>query len=287
MKFVYPFLADYGKDFGWFRTGGPGLANCMFVAARAYSYAKKYDAEFIDPTWFKLSVGPYIRREKDKRHYLGLFEQIGITGMKKWSLIHKVTHTEKELKAFEIAKNGVLKVNTLGNYFKDINPQDAKEYFDRAIKHSIKDVVLKDDFSLKIAVHVRLGDYVNYADILTPIEWYVKVIKKFAKLNPELEFCVFSDGTDEQLEEILALPNTHRVFYGSALADIYAISQCQFVVASHSTFSAWGAFMGHKPIVFHKCGFMPIYNDNSQIQYVLGDFEKLPEDVMDFIKTII
>ncbi len=203
--------------------------------------------------------------------------------MKKWSLIHKVTHTEKELKAFEIAKNGVLKVNTLGNYFKDINPRDAKEYFDRAIKHSIKDFVLKDDFSKKIAVHVRLGDYVNYADILTPIKWYVKVIKKFAKLNPELEFCVFSDGTDEQLSEILALPNTHRVFYGSALADIYAISQCQFVVASHSTFSAWGAFMGHKPIVFHKCDFMPIYNDNSQIQYVLGDFEKLPEDVMDFI----
>lgn len=32
MKSVYPFLADYGKDFGWFRTGGPGFANCVLVA---------------------------------------------------------------------------------------------------------------------------------------------------------------------------------------------------------------------------------------------------------------
>ena len=56
----------------------------MFVTARAYSYAKKYDAKFMNPTWFKLNVGPYIRREKDKRQYFGLFEQVGITGVKKW-----------------------------------------------------------------------------------------------------------------------------------------------------------------------------------------------------------
>ena len=32
--YFYPVLSDY--DFGWFRLSGPGLANCMFVAARAY-----------------------------------------------------------------------------------------------------------------------------------------------------------------------------------------------------------------------------------------------------------
>ena len=31
--YFYPVLSDY--DFGWFRLSGPGLANCMFVAAPA------------------------------------------------------------------------------------------------------------------------------------------------------------------------------------------------------------------------------------------------------------
>lgn len=34
MKYYYPALSD--KDLGWIRIGGPGLANCMFLAANAY-----------------------------------------------------------------------------------------------------------------------------------------------------------------------------------------------------------------------------------------------------------
>lgn len=33
-KYYYPVLSD--KDLGWFRIGGPGLANCMFFASNAY-----------------------------------------------------------------------------------------------------------------------------------------------------------------------------------------------------------------------------------------------------------
>ena len=39
MKYYYPALSD--KDLGWIRIGGPGLANCMFLAANAYISSKE------------------------------------------------------------------------------------------------------------------------------------------------------------------------------------------------------------------------------------------------------
>lgn len=38
-KYYYPALSN--RDYGWFRVGGPGLANCMFFAANAYISACK------------------------------------------------------------------------------------------------------------------------------------------------------------------------------------------------------------------------------------------------------
>ncbi len=55
----------------------------------------------------------------------------------------------------------------------------------------------------------------------------------------------FSDGTDEELNDILALAGARRVFYGNALADIVAISRCGLLIGgSYSTFATWGAFFG-------------------------------------------
>lgn len=79
--YFYPVLSDY--DFGWFRLSGPGLANCMFVAARAYILSRRENAGYISPTWTKLSPGTFLRREKDKRVYFKIFNELGIRGLKK------------------------------------------------------------------------------------------------------------------------------------------------------------------------------------------------------------
>lgn len=83
----YPRLSD--KDFGWIRLSGPGLANCMFVAARAYINSQIYGTTFIAPTWCKISIGPWLRNEKDKRIYNRLFESIGVSGTKKIGIDNK------------------------------------------------------------------------------------------------------------------------------------------------------------------------------------------------------
>ena len=65
LHYSYPKLSNL--DYGWIRIGGPGLANCMFFAAKAYVYSRINKTEYIDPTWPKVSIGPCLRGEKDKR----------------------------------------------------------------------------------------------------------------------------------------------------------------------------------------------------------------------------
>lgn len=82
--YYYPQLSN--RDYGWFRIGGPGLANCLFFAANAYVQSRKHDGLFIEPTWRKFSIGPWLRHERDKRVYNRLFESYGIKGWRKFVL---------------------------------------------------------------------------------------------------------------------------------------------------------------------------------------------------------
>ena len=38
--YYYPKLSN--RDYGWFRVGGPGLANCLFFAVNAYVHYKQH-----------------------------------------------------------------------------------------------------------------------------------------------------------------------------------------------------------------------------------------------------
>ena len=280
-KYIYPRLGDV--DLGFVKMRGPGLANMMFVAARAYELAMRCGGRFISPTWCKLSIGPILRREKDKRFYFGLFRNYGISGLKKLWLIHHVTHQEHQMDEFKNCCHGVLEVKGLGNYFQDLSQELASDYFSRIIPRSTKRIVEKESFDNAVAIHVRLGDYTK--DVITPSEWFCAVIENMQKVNRNLKFLIFSDGSDEELAAILRLRNTRRVFFGNALADILAISNCKIVVASDSTFSAWGAFLGHRPVLFRHRHFPQLYKKgDSTPEYVLDNETAIPEDIIKLIK---
>ena len=281
MKCIYPSLSNL--DLGFFRLGGAGLANCMYVAARAYSYSLRYNAELIEPTWEKISIGPILRGEQDKRHYIGLFDKPFMHGLKKLKQIYKKMIAESEIETFVSSTDGVLKVSGLGNYFQDLNQKESAEYFNLIIKEHIKEIIDSENFDNVVAVHVRLGDYSSSQR--TPIMWYRDMIKIVSDYNPDLKFYVFSDGSDEELESIIELPHVERKFFGNALADILAISRCKLVLASDSTFSAWGAFLGNVPIIFPKRHFPPVYKNNSVMELVSENTE-LTAELSELLSTL-
>lgn len=225
------------------------------------------------PTWRKFSIGPVLRRERDKRVYNSLFNDIGICGIKKaWLIFSKRLFNREDVRLH----------NTLGNYFVDLNKDVAlvQEYFSLILKQETVEGVDIAQMKEMVAVHVRLGDYSN--KLRVEIEWYRNVIAKIQKRMPNQRFALFSDGYDEELALLLSMPNVKRYFGGNAFADMWAISKCKFVVASDSTFSAWGAFLGQRPILFCRRHFPPVYAGNVP-EAVIGTQADIPSEFWEYL----
>lgn len=257
MKYIYPKLpAVYTGPF--FRIGGNGLANCLFVYAKAIVLAHKHKAALIAPTWLNLSAGTYLRHEIDKRHYLGMINKNGeVSGIKRLLLLlfgakttEEVAHGKKDM--------GILVVEGIYDFFKPLLPYQSLIH--KYLLGHINPLLLKDvdsfDFSGCAAVHVRLGDFP--AGRRVPMEWYIAQIKKQDKIK---RFLLFSDGTDEELECLTDIDGVERVYFGGAIQDIIAISRCSFLIGADSSFSAWGAFLGQMPCVFYRLQFGTVLNN--------------------------
>lgn len=250
-KYIYPKLPSAVATTPFFRLSGSGLANCLYVYAHAIVRAQKTGAKILTPTWFNLSFGSYIRHQSDKRHYLGLFtNQFEVSGLKK---IIKLWLCSKHVKV----------IDNMGNYFADI--LDDVDIIAKYIEQHVVPVHLEKvnsfDFNNCVAVHIRLGDYPK--NVRVPITWYKEKIEEKQR-ERSYSFLIFSDGKDEELAELTSIPNVERVFFGNAIADIFAISKCYYMIGSDSTFSGWGAFLGQVPCVFYRKHYGPVLKNSSK-----------------------
>lgn len=278
--YIYPKLPAI-KNLGFIRLGGSGLANCMFVAARACVLSHETGYLLIDPTWARFSLGPFIRRERDKRNYIGLFKKTGISGLSKLFLLLRIPRIKPGLAVQ--ADCGIIVVEGLDNYFADLlnNQKLVKDYFSANIHSKVLEKVKNVDFSNVIGVHIRLGDYIQ--SIRTDIAWYGSLINQLIAITKgAYRIFIFSDGSDEELKSIITLNNCERTFFGNALADIIALSKCRLIIGSDSTFSGWGAFLGQVPIIFPRRHFPPVLLKNSQ-ELVLNNSTDLPNEYMNSI----
>lgn len=265
--YVNPVLSD--RDFGFARLGGPGLANCMFLAARAAILSKRLGATMLRPTWERIGIGQWFRREKDKRFYVGLFRKDPhLSGLKKFLLVKNKHHYDEGIAVG--VKDGVVMVSGLRGYFSDLwaDSDYVRQYFaENILPSAISNV--PDSMGNAIAVHVRLGDYP--AHWRTDIGWYEEsiniVLEEWKKRNSVISPTVklFSDGTDKELSRLLSIEGVERADFGNALADIIAISRCSMLIGSDSTFSGWGAFLGNVPCMFAHLHY----------GYPLKDYEKV------------
>lgn len=259
MKYIYPKLPAVRTN-AFFRIGGNGLANCLFVYAKAIIIAHLTGAKLISPTWFNLSIGTYLRKQADKRHYLGLIDTGDeISGIKKAYLLVAKKKT-LNLDEFQKKEAEILIVEGIYDFFTPlIDYQDVvSKYILSHINKSLLSKINQFDFNNTVAVHIRLGDFPASRRI--PMDWYKKEIIK----HTDSKILIFSDGTDKELKELLELPNTQRVFFGGAIQDIVAISRCSYLIGSDSSFSAWGAFLGQVPCSFYRLQFGRILVDLSK-----------------------
>tara|TARA_B100001250_G_scaffold40975_1_gene32431 strand:- start:13669 stop:14520 length:852 start_codon:yes stop_codon:yes gene_type:complete len=276
IKYTFVSLGIF-ESFG-IRIGGSGLGNILFPWARAIVYAKNNNLQRIQTSWKTLKFGTIFRRERDKRMYFNLFTgRDGVAGIRKFWLLH----FSNKVKMFSGMEN-------LFDSFIQDHDYVKSELLKIINPYYIKKVESLDGNS--VAIHIRMGDFQipNDETVLRdghwnyrlPLEWYKCIIKKIHK-HANIPIYVFSDGSDQELEEILQLENCSRVYFGSAVADMLALSRFKLLISSASTFSMWASFLGqHSTIWFPGQMRQKLINDRYIFEGEVDYDDELPESII-------
>ena len=301
MAYIYPQFSEF--ELPGVRLAGPGLGNLMLIYFRAWLVARERGYEFIWPTWPSIKPGAYLRREKDKRFYADLFRNRSgyIDGLKKQRLIRRRDAVTVNARAYDYSRIGGDSV-ILYKYF-HMDFEDLVPHVDEIREEIVRNLSrkssrgLEGDMSRCVNIHVRLGDFAVNTNALNAgrdnmrieIGWYAAIVRKLKDILGEgVAFNVFSDGSDEELGELLAIPGVRRVFYGNSLADILALSRAPLMVASGSSFSLWARFLGQCCSISYpnqiKDRVLKPGSDGFEIECV--EDAELPDAVKDAIKRL-
>lgn len=303
--YVYPKLSEY--DCGVFRLGALGLGNMLFPWARAIVTARQRNWEMIWPTWWQVGIGPIRRGQRDLRFYHNLFSRPSdyIGGLHRlWILSSLRRHgiNEREITCGHEWRDGFTNESIvifagMEGLFRSIIDDSAtvrRELY-RIVRPRHK-MLPTERLQRSIGVHVRLGDFQPFDEKAIaegktsrrlPIEWYVDIVKQILSqaLIP-MRIVVFSDGGDEELSQLLSLPNTERANFGSAISDMLALSQTSVLVASGSTYSMWASYLGRMPAVWFKGTRKgPIYPEKPEAEVEVGYMERLPTGFFDAVNS--
>ena len=229
-----------------------GLGNMLFPWARCVVWCRRTGARMLAPSWRKMRIGPYLRREPDKRSYHRLFLNGDyVTGADRAMVILTSRHrreteladgwtpTGRELVRFEFLGN------YLGHFFEPLRGSERLVH-DELLRITRRELLPQQPSEPFIGVHVRLGDY----PWRLPIDWYTHAVDRLRTQLGGLQVRVFSDGTDEELEPLLRLPDIDRVRGHSAITDMLDLAQACCLVPSGSTFSLWASYLGQVPTVW-------------------------------------
>lgn len=284
--------------------GRYGLTHGILAWARCRVWCEQHGATMVAPFWLKLRIGPYLRREFDKRNYFLLFHPgRGVAGLKRLALVlgAKRIDVRTEWPEIDIAGNGPTLIR-----FHNENTNNEQSFYQIA-EHG--DFLRRELIAITrprylpaevetpfIALHVRMGDFIlpqsatitNAVNTRLPVEWYADRLDALrAALGMPLRAVVFSDGDDASLAPLLEREAVSRAPRQQSVTDLLQIGQGVALIASRSGFSLWGAFLGNTPrISYPGQKIVPIHaHPERDIESAIGT--DIPSSFVDQIRPRI
>lgn len=121
-----------------------------------------------------------------------------------------------------------------------------------------------------VSIHVRRGDYVQHSGSFPPVTlgYIFEAMNYFLKIYNGIKFIVFSDDikwcqhhikltvsnlsgarTEEEINAVMKNLNEQLIFSEgrNELQDLSLMASCGHHIIANSTFSWWGAYLGHNP----------------------------------------
>lgn len=252
--------------YGYPRLSRYGLGNLLFPWARCFLWCRENNLPMIAPRWTQIRIGPYLRRERDKRNYQRLFEHHGyISGIRRAALLTSTPKIDEEHKdsALETTarKRQIVVFSEMATMFDPLrgHSQALRVEINRITRSQFIPQSRKD--TPYIGIHVRRGDFAapkteadlreGHTSLRIPLTWYIAAL---TKLRDSIEgwapALVFSDGTEKELADLLALPDVTLQRGNAAITDLLALANSRAIVASGSTFSMWASFLSQAPTIW-------------------------------------
>lgn len=254
--------------YGHADVGRYGLGHSLLAWARCVVWCHQTGAKMLAPRWLRLRVGPYLRRERDKRNYFLLFSGSGYVGgvARFWHLTRN-----RQISAESPDAAPVLAAPPPGTVvvFRNAVADNEKKHFSEVYGHAallhseLLRITRPAHRPVKpvqpfVAVHVRMGDFAAPSEVggirpgvhnvRLPVEWYAQMLVAVRQgLGADVPALVFSDGDDAALAPLLVLPSTQRPPQRPSITDMLTIAQAGLLISSGSGFSLWGAFLGEVP----------------------------------------
>lgn len=287
-----------------------GLGNQLFPLMRAYTFAHLNNLPVIVTNYHQLKMGPWLRREKNKRKYNGFFTfektwisaQLDNWGIKKY---RKGQKKEPELRMVED------KETLVESYLFSAIPHYAHRFdglkenrqlviqllwnlITPAIKKKLRE--LSAPF---IGVHIRMGDFRHLSNgeefgkvgtVRTPEEYFIEMINEIRKLQgTELPVSVFTDGDKKELNTLFQLPGVRIVRGNNDLVDLLLLSKSRIIITSAgSTFSYWAAFISDAVVITHPTYInIKIRPENISNLLYEGSFDKNNPQFIKAIQSIL
>ena len=247
-------------------VGRAGLGNMLLPWARAEIFARRAGARMIRPFWNTVRLGPHLRREPLKRDYLGFFGRIDhIDGIARlWRLARGARLAEDELATPSAdGRPRVVCFRGLGAYFAPLAGEHAfiRDRLWRMTRPELRPPPLAGGGRF-IGMHIRRGDVTRQGltpehlarwELFTPTAWFLGMayaIRRRAVLA-DLPIVIFTDGSRAEIADLLRIDNVHLHRAGTAITDLWALSQASLLIASgFSTYSQWASYLGGMPTIY-------------------------------------
>lgn len=281
-------------QYGYPDVGRFGLGHSLLAWARCVVWCDQTGSRMLAPRWLRLRIGPYLRGERDKREYFKLFNQDGYIGtIRRTFLLTFLPKISAEGDAALDAAPGHSAVTVFTNSAAD----NTEKFFSfvrghSALLHAELRRITRPRYRPQpaeapfVAVHVRLGDFTRLAagdnpadqkNSRLPVEWYASIVQRLNEsAASSLPVVLFSDGSDDELAPLLALPSVRRAPKQESVTDMLQIAQASLLVSSASGFSMWGAFLGQVPRICFPGTMVGDIMDNRDDEVELGFDSPLP-----------
>ncbi len=262
---IYAFPRLSTTDLLFIRLGGNGLGNLMLTWARCLSQADRHGWRMVWPTWGSFKPKNWRVNPYDHRTYTDLFQPTGryVSGWRKpWCLARHRWISEQAAQEGAVPAGTVVEFRGMEGFFAPFAEDHELVCNElRRMARPVHQAAFSEPCPAPIGIHVRRGDFIQRGsdeeirsshNSLLPLDWYIDALKAVrAAAGGDIPAFVFSDGTADELRELLALPRVERVDYGSGLGDMFGLSRSRLLIASGSTFSMWGSYLGQVPTIWH------------------------------------